>query len=123
MTVNSKAKGARFERLLASRFRDYGYTDSRRTAQYCGNTGDASDVVGLPMIHVEAKHQEKMELYKWMAQAKRDSAAGGQGKLPVVFHKKNNSEILVTMEFDDWMKIYREFEAGFRLEGEDNESN
>lgn len=123
MAVNSKQKGARFERLLASRFRDYGYTDSRRTAQYCGNTGDASDVVGLPLIHVEAKHQEKMYLYDWMAQAKRDSAAGGQGKIPVVFHKKNNAEILVTMEFDDWMKIYREFEAGFRMGDEDNESN
>lgn len=123
MAVNSKAKGARFERLLASRFRDYGYTDSRRTAQYCGNTGDASDVVGLPLIHVEAKHCEQMRLYEWIAQAKRDSAAGGQGKLPVVFHKKNNAEILVTMEFDDWMKIYREFEAGFRLEGEDNEKH
>ena len=123
MVVNSKQKGARFERLLASRFRDYGYTDSRRTAQYCGKTGDASDVVGLPLIHVEAKHCEQMRLYEWMAQAKRDSAAGGQGKLPVVFHKKNNSEILVTMEFDDWMKIYREFEAGFRLEGEDNEKH
>lgn len=46
MPVNSKQKGARFERLLASKFREYGY-DARRTAQYCGNTGDASDVVGL----------------------------------------------------------------------------
>ena len=73
MPVNSKQKGARFERQLAGHFLDYGYTDSRRTAQYCGNTGDASDVVGLPGIHVEAKHQEKMKLYDWMAQAKRDS--------------------------------------------------
>ena len=116
MAINSKQKGARFERHLASRFREYGYTESRRTAQYCGNTGDASDVVGLPMIHAEAKHQEKMELYKWMAQAKRDAKANGLEKMPVVFHKKNNAEILVTMEFDDWMQIYKEFEAGFRLE-------
>ena len=28
------------------------------------------------------------------------------------FHKKNNAPILVTMEFDDWMTLYREFEAG-----------
>lgn len=116
MAVNSKQKGARFERQLAARFREYGYTDSRRTAQYCGNTGDASDVVGLPHIHVEAKHQERMQLYEWMAQAKRDAAAGGKGNLPVVFHKKNNAEILVTMEFETFMHIYREFEAGFRLE-------
>lgn len=111
MAVNSKQKGARFERQLASKFREYGY-ESRRTAQYCGNTGDASDVVGLPGIHVEAKHQERMQLYDWIDQAKRDAKAGGQGRLPAVFHKKNNAEILVTMTFDDWMTIYREFEAG-----------
>lgn len=111
MAVNSKQKGARFERLLASRFRDYGY-DARRTAQYCGNTGDASDVVGLPGIHIEAKHQERMQLYEWMAQAQRDAMANGGDVFPVVFHKKNNADILVTMTFDDWMNLYREWEAG-----------
>lgn len=110
MAVNSKAKGARFERTLASKFREYGY-DARRTAQYCGNTGDAADVVGLRGIHIEAKHQEQMRLYEWMSQAKRD--ADGKGDLPAVFHKKNNAEILVTMTLDDWMNLYREWEAGF----------
>ena len=115
MPLNSKQKGARFERQLASRFRDQGYCDARRTAQYCGNTGDASDVKGLPGIHVEAKHQEVMRLYDWMAQAKRDAAAGGGNALPAVFHKKNNASILVTMELDDWFNLYREWEAGHDL--------
>lgn len=102
MPVNSKQKGARFERMLASKLREHGY-DTRRTAQYCGNTGDAADVVGLPNIHIEAKHQERMQLYDWMAQAKRDAKCGN---LPAVFHKKNNANILVTMEFEDWLKLY-----------------
>lgn len=114
MAVNSKQKGARFERQLASRFREYGY-DARRTAQYCGNTGDASDVIGLPGIHVEAKHVEAMRLYEWMAQAKRDAEAGGKNALPAVFHKKNNAEILVTMELESWMNLYREWEAAHDL--------
>ncbi len=114
MAVNSKQKGARFERHLASLFRDYGY-DARRTAQYCGNTGDASDVVGLPGLHIEAKHQETMRLYEWMSQAKRDAEAGGKGFLPAVFHKKNNAEILVTMRLDDFMNLYIEWEAGHDL--------
>lgn len=109
--INSKQKGARFERKLASLFREYGYEDSRRTAQYCGNTGDASDVVGLPGIHAEAKHQETMRLYDWMDQAKRDAEAGGEGRLPVVFHKKNHAEILVTMPLYVFMELYREYEA------------
>ena len=99
---NSKQKGKRFELALASKFREYGY-QARRTAQYCGSSGDAADVVGLPGIHVEAKHQEQMRLYEWMEQAVRDHRPG---TLPVVFHKKNNCEILVTMRLDDWMALY-----------------
>lgn len=117
--INSKQKGARFERQLARIFRDYGYDDARRTAQYCGNTGDASDVVGLPGLHVEAKHCEQMRLYEWMAQAKNDAHKGGKGLLPAVFHKKNNAEILVTMELDAFMNLYREWEAGMDLENRD----
>ena len=105
--INSKQKGARFERQLAEKFREYGFEDSRRTAQYCGNTGDASDVLGLPGIHIEAKHQEAMRLYEWIEQAIRDAEAGGKKDLPVVFHKKNNAPILVTMTLDDWMQIYK----------------
>lgn len=108
MPINSRNKGARFERLLASKFREYGY-DCRRSQQYCGANGDA-DVIGLPGIHVEAKAVEAMRLYDWMAQAKRDAA--GTGEIPAVFHKKNHAEILVTMEFDDFMRIYREWESG-----------
>lgn len=120
MAINSKQKGARFERLLASKFREQGY-DARRTAQYCGNSGDAADVTGLPGIHVEAKAQEQMRLYEWMAQAKRDAAAGGGNALPAVFHKKNHAEILVTMELDDWFCLFREWEAGHELiKKEDN---
>ena len=116
--INSKDKGARFERSLASRLKEYGYT-TRRKAQYCGNTGDASDVVGLPGIHIEAKHQERMCLYDWMSQAVRDSK--DTGNLPAVFHKKNHADILVTMRLDDFMQIYREYEAGMNLKGSGRE--
>lgn len=104
---NSRQKGARFERTLAAALRDYGY-ECRRGQQYCGANGDA-DVIGLPGIHIEAKHQERMSLYDWMEQAKRDAR---QDELPAVFHKKNNAEILVSMELADWIKLYREWEAG-----------
>lgn len=122
MPINSKNKGARFERELASIFRDYGYKNARRTEQYCGNTGDASDVVGLPGIHIEAKHQETMQLYKWMSQAVRD--AKKSGNIPTVFHKKNYADILVTMRLEDWMKLYAEYDsANFiaQFEGGNNE--
>lgn len=102
MAINSKKKGNRFELTLASKFREYGY-DCERGQQYCGIKGNA-DVIGLPNIHVEAKAQEKMCLYDWVEQAKRDSKVNG--RLPAVFHKKNYHNILVTMELEDWFKIY-----------------
>lgn len=105
--INSREKGKRFERKLASILKnDYGY-DCRRGQQYCGANGDA-DVIGLPGLHIEAKHQEKMQLYDWINQAKRDAK---DGLLPVVFHKKNNCEILASMTLDTFMKIYPEWEA------------
>lgn len=102
-------KGARFERTVAGLFKDYGY-NTFRTAQYEGKSGDCADVEGAPGIHIECKHCERMTLYDWVAQAVRDSQK--KGNKPVVIHKANNKDILVTMRFDDWIDLYREWEAG-----------
>lgn len=121
MSINSRDKGARFERQLAKIFRDRGFENSMRTAQHCGKSGDAADVIGLPGIHVEAKHQERMQLYDWMAQAIRDSK--GTGNVPTVFHKKNNAEILVTMRLDDWFELYIKSEGSDEKTGESIDSS
>lgn len=102
-------KGASFERQVAGMFKDYGY-NAFRTAQHCGNTGVAPDVSGVPGIHIECKAVEKMRLYEWIEQAKRDSKK--RGDKPVVIHKQNYKDVLVTMRFDDWIDLYREWEAG-----------
>ena len=116
MTAKSKEKGARFERLLVHLLSEYGY-EVRRTAQYCGNTGDAADVEGLPYIHIEAKHQEQARFYDFMEQAVNDSQKSG--RIPTVFYKKNNHEILVIQRFDDWMKLYQVYESFCRNMGKD----
>ena len=100
--TNSKDKGKRFERDIANYLKEHGF-DARRSAQYCGNTGDAADVVGLPGFHIECKHQEKMHLYDWMEQAVRDSAKSGD--TPIVIHKQNRKDTLVTMRLDDFMNM------------------
>lgn len=109
MAAKSKDKGARFERELAKVFKEYGF-DARRTAQYCGNSGDAADVVGLPFIHVEAKRQEQIRIYEWIEQAIRD--AEGTGNIPAVFFRKNKCDILVTMQINDWFELYYYFLYG-----------
>lgn len=108
MPVNSRQKGARYERELAAAFKDEGFKQARRGQQYCGANGDA-DVVGLPGIHVEAKRVERLNLYRAMDQAIRDAR---EGEIPTVFHRKNNCETLVTMRISDWFKLYHEWEAG-----------
>lgn len=100
--TNSREKGARFERTLAKKLREYGY-NTRRGQQYCGANGDA-DVVGLPGIHIEAKAVEHLNLYNAMQQAENDKR---EGEVPTVFHKKNKKPILVTMKLEDWVALYQ----------------
>lgn len=105
--TNGKQKGNRFERTVASLFRSEGYAFARRGQQFSGLQGDA-DVVGVPGIHLECKHVERLNIYDAMAQAKRDAR---ENELPVVIHKRNNHNVLVTMEFDSWINLYREWEC------------
>ncbi len=101
----SRDKGKRGERELAKVLQSYGY-DTKRGQQYCGANGDA-DVIGLPGIHIECKRVERLNLYDAVAQAKSDAK---QNEMPVVMHRKNNCEWLVTLSLDDFMKLYKESE-------------
>jgi hypothetical protein len=105
--MNSKRKGAEGERELARKLKEYGY-NTRRGQQYCGANGDA-DIVGLPYIHIECKRVEALNVSKAMSQAKADAR---ENEIPAVFHRRNKEKWLVTMELDDFMKIYPEWEAG-----------
>lgn len=102
--MNSREKGKRGERELARALREYGY-DTRRGQQYCGANGDA-DVVGLPGIHIECKRVERLNLEDAMSQAKGDCRAE---EIPVVMHRKNHAEWLVTMPLKNWIELYREW--------------
>lgn len=107
--INSRRKGAEGERELAGILRDeYGYAEAKRGQQFCGINGNADVVDALPNIHIECKRVERLNLYEAMAQAKRDAR---ETELPAVFHRKNHSKWLVTMELDTFMKIYKEFET------------
>lgn len=104
--MNSKQKGDKGEREWARFCRDHGF-DCRRTAQYCGKTGDASDVVGLDGIHQEVKRVERLNIHEAMEQAIRDSET--TENIPIVAHRKNRKEWLVTMRAEDWFRLYKEW--------------
>ena len=100
--TNSRQKGARAERELAKILREHGYEDARRGQQFSGIEGE--DVVGLPMVHIEAKHVERLNLRDAMAQSERDAK---EDQIPVVMHKKNRKPWLVTLNLEDFMRMYK----------------
>ena len=104
--MNSRAKGARGERMwrdeLRAAFGDFGI---RRGQQFSG-LGDSPDVVCpcLPDFHFEVKFCLVVKIRDWMAQAIRDA----KDKLfPVVAHKRNGEEWLVTLRGQDFLTLTR----------------
>ena len=104
-------KGARGERMWRDVCRAEGY-DAKRGCQLYQRGDEIADVTGLPHIHQEVKYQEHLHLREAMAQSVHDAEREGKGNIPIVAHKKNYSEWLVTMRARDWFTLYREWEAG-----------
>lgn len=103
MSVNSRAKGARGERMFRDVCKKHGFTDARRGVQYSGLQGDA-DVVGLEGIHAEVKFVERLNLRSAMDQSIRDKK---ENTLPIVAHKTSRNPWLITMLADDWFSLYK----------------
>ena len=101
--MNSKAKGGRGEREWAAFCRDQGFTEAQRGTQFKGGF-DSPDCVGLPLIHQEVKRVERLNIHAAMRQSIRDC----EGKaIPIVAHRINCEEWLVTMRAEDWFKLYK----------------
>lgn len=107
----SRNKGKRFERDIANFFKNYGVT-ARRTAQYCGKTGQAGDVEGVPGVHIECKAVEKLNLETAYQQSARDAEAARNGEIPVMIHKKSRKPAMVTMALEDWIDMYLAWQNG-----------
>ena len=96
----AREKGSRFERELSKLFNEHGFSTHRGYVFH-----KQSDVVGLLGIHVEAKAQERMNVWDALKQAITESEKRKDG-MPTVFWKRSRKGIMVCMRFDDWMKLY-----------------
>ena len=94
--IDSREKGKRAERECAAIWTDLGFP-ARRGQQFSGIEG--KDIVGPAGFPIECKHCERMQRYKWMEQA-TDDANGDE--VPVVCHRKNREEFLITMRLKDF---------------------
>ncbi len=103
--TNSRAKGARGEREWASVCKAEGY-EARRGQQFSGSP-DSPDVVceDLANFHFEVKRVQRLNLQDAVDQAIRDAGEA----MPVVAHRRNHCEWLVTMRAEDWFRIVREY--------------
>lgn len=101
--MNSNRKGKRGERAWRDRLRENGY-EARRGQQFSGSP-DSPDVVceSLPWCHFEVKCVERLNVQDAIDQAKRDCG----GKTPIVAHKRNHCEWLVTMTEEAFFALLR----------------
>lgn len=106
VSLNSKQKGGRGEREWAQVLRQAGL-NAYRGQQFAGGI-ESPDVVcdSLPNMHFEVKRVERLNIYEAMAQAIRDCAF----KMPVVAHRKNHQDWLVTMRAKDWIELAKQYE-------------
>lgn len=101
--INSDMKGKKGELEVANLFKSYGFEEARRSQQYSG-AGHTADVEGMPGLHIEVKRVEALNIYKAIEKChneKRDEDYG------VLVHRKNRKPWLVTMEFDEWIELYK----------------
>lgn len=103
MGRSSQRKGRAGEIELSIILRDYGIS---ATPGEPLNYGTVPDLVGIDGIHAEVKRVERLNVPEAMRQAIRDSEKFKDG-LPALFHRRNREKWLVTMQLDDWMKIYQ----------------
>ncbi len=107
--INSKNKGAKGELEFSKVCHKYGFSNVRRTQQYCGGSSESADCIGLKGVHIEVKRVEKLNIYDAMEQSTKDMLASDDLRYPIVAHRKNRKEWLVTMYAEDWFIFYDRF--------------
>ena len=108
----SKAKGANFERTVASKLKDAYGEDFVRTPLSGGFFRKSEtlrgDIVLADknldcMLHIEAKNSKTWKLPEWIKQSQNDCP---QGKIScVVFHQHRTSNDFIALSLEDFFKI------------------
>lgn len=103
--MNSKDKGKRGEREAAKALLRAGVVSAARRGQQFSGSPDSPDVItSNRKVHFEVKRTERINIYKFMDQAKRDS---GEDQVPIVLTRSNRKDWLVTLELDQLMNLVK----------------
>ena len=96
MGKTQRDKGANAEREVVHILQAYGI--QARRGQVFNREPDI--VTDFP-VHLEIKRQETTKIHEWM----RQSIEQCRGKLPAVVHRRSREGWLITMRFEDFLKI------------------
>lgn len=113
--INSRQKGASGERELSHEIkRVLGWagiqTEANRTAQHCGDSGDSDVLIHqLPQVFAEVKRVQSLNVQAAMDKASEQAEVAG--KIPVLFHRKNRKQWLVTLKLDQLPQFAEMLEA------------
>ena len=100
----AKRKGSAGERELARLFSKAGLTEAARTP-LSGALADYPGDVRLDGYCVEVKRQERVTIWKWIAQA---AAAARGGRVPIVCFRRNRSQWYTVIPTEDFAAMERE---------------
>lgn len=106
----ARIKGATFERTLAKMLTEAtGSNFQRGLGQTRRGGAEVSDVYSEahPEFHFEAKKQVKCNIKAAMRQALADIEK--TDKMPIVVTKDDRSDTLVTMRYEDWIKLFTNY--------------
>lgn len=109
---SAQNKGKAFERDVAHLIQKYFKVKARRTPSAerwkITNTGDVNAERGtvLDRFHIEAKHHNTVKIKEWFRKATDD--ANGYRVPLVVFKIPNTSDVLVTMSYEELLKVLLE---------------
>lgn len=96
MPINSRRKGADYENEVGQQLGLVRQLDQCREGG-----GDLEH----PTLAIECKRRAvSVNVVKAMAQAEKSAA----GRTPVVIHRVNRAESLVTMRLSDWLALYEQ---------------
>lgn len=103
MSKSQREKGARAERAVATIYREHGFEVAR--VPNSGGLDTKGDVLGIPGVHCEVKHNEALNIWKSLLQAEAEAPAGC---IPAVHFRRNRSGFYVALPLDDFIGLLKE---------------
>lgn len=118
--TNSREKGKRLERELASLLTNEGFPATRGQQHRGGSDSPDVNCPPLPWFHFECKGGKQLRLKEFMAQAEGEA---GEGCFPVLAWKEDRHPWRIVMNFEDWMELVRGSDYVDRHCGKDDDDD